>query len=441
MEEYNKIEHSIVNFGALRWNTIRKWRLILVSGLIIGALLGGSQFLSVIKGQTKEEVSTELSGLEEEFDTLTESLADLEAYSEDSLYMNLKYLKVVQTVLTVHIYPEEMIGDDSSPEENVISELVKAYTEQVVVEALYQSISEEVGYSTDYVNEIFTVTTDTSTGFIEFVIKSNDKSNNNMVANLIQAAFDACYEEISDTLYDHELSMRDPVSTTIVDETLNTYIEDKEEEISEIKASITLLIPAIAALEQDMLENGNVVIALKYGAIGGIVGGILGSIFMAMWLFFSALIRNRIQDGRYISEEHGLLIIGEKPVLLGTKNRIDRCINKWSNRGHLQTVEAFSEYITRVINYCIKGHKKIYITGTVSQEELEEVCDQIHSKIKGELVWGKNIGEDVNSLHKLLEADAVILIEKRFYTTDRELEAEIYKIRELQKEIMGVILL
>ncbi|MFI3173404.1 MAG: hypothetical protein R3Y58_13705, partial [Eubacteriales bacterium] len=93
------------------------------------------------------------------------------------------------------------------------------------------------------------------------------------------------------------------------------------------------------------------------------------------------------------------------------------------------------------INVCTEEGEVVHLTGTISEQEIQEISTQLQEKVHAKLSCGGNISGELNSLANLDKADSVILVEGVFKTIDRALEREIYHINKLNKNIKGVVLL
>ncbi|MFI3209145.1 MAG: hypothetical protein R3Y40_08405, partial [Eubacteriales bacterium] len=383
----------------------------------------------------------QLDELNIQMEGLVEDKALIDEYVEESLYMNIDYMNIVNTMFTVHMTPLYQINPDAAAVTNPVSDLVNMYNSGVKNMDLYQEISDALGYSTNYTDQVFVTQPDAGAGFINFIMQSNSQEDNEIVAEIIINYLEEVYDEMNTTVYVHELTIGELISTNITSDTINSHQTAKLSEQNTAAKDISELQEKIEAAQQVLADQSNTVKQILSVIIFLIIGIILGGGGTIFLLLIMPLICNRIQGGRYIEEEYDLTVLATKPLYKEGKNAIDKLLFKWSGKGAIRTEEDFLTYLVQSINVCTEEGEVVHLTGTISEQEIQEISTQLQEKVHANLSCGGNISGELNSLANLDKADSVILVEGAFKTMDRALEREIYHINKLNKNIKGVVLL
>ena len=85
-------------------------------------------------------------------------------------------------------------------------------------------------------------------------------------------------------------------------------------------------------------------------------------------------------------------------------------------------------------------HKKLLITGLVSEERLKDMVKILQKTLEGyELSAGANMLEDAETLKKLPECEGVVLVEQTGVSSYVDMTQEIEKIKSMGKAIVGCI--
>ncbi|MBR4183204.1 MAG: hypothetical protein IKQ56_05200, partial [Lachnospiraceae bacterium] len=86
------------------------------------------------------------------------------------------------------------------------------------------------------------------------------------------------------------------------------------------------------------------------------------------------------------------------------------------------------------------AQEKIYLVGTIPEEELKEAHKVISKGIIAKLEYGGNVLASANAVNNLVNADKVVIVESLRMSQRVEIEREVDAIRNLGKEILGVVL-
>ena len=148
---------------------------------------------------------------------------------------------------------------------------------------------------------------------------------------------------------------------------------------------------------------------------------------------------DKVYSSRELKERYKVKILGK----LSAGKKVGS-IDAWLNRleGRACNVDEATEY--RLIAANVKNYagdmKKILVTGSADADVLAHAAEALKSEL-GEIqvVAGNNMLEDVQTVRELPECDGVILVEQCGVSKYSVVEAEIEKVFDLKKYVVGCV--
>lgn len=432
--------YSMIDIRNLLWHTVSKWRAMIVGALIGAIVIGAIGAFLTLPTETVDVAATQaqIDVYNTEITEMTETQAQLNQYMAESLYMKINYLSVIYTTFSMHVNPSDTSIMSAEAQR---SELVNKYSELAMDQELYQRISDTLGYSINYPEQIFTVQADGDGGFLNFTIQSNSQGDNEILGDIIIVYMQEMMPEISGNTYAHTLSMGGFTSMQIVAEEINDSNKSKQEELTTVNEDIAWRQGEIATLTQVIGNQGITTTKIIKCAIFVILGAILGGIMAVGCVFMHPIVKAQVQGTAYIEKSQDINVLATAPLFIESKNIIDNLIYKLSTKGPIKTEEDFLAYLALSINVNTVENERVHVTGTIESEKITELLAKVEDKIHAKVSFGGDVTDDVESLSNLSEADGIILVEKRFATRGTSLEREVQYLRKLDKHIKGAILL
>lgn len=180
---------------------------------------------------------------------------------------------------------------------------------------------------------------------------------------------------------------------------------------------------------------------VKYGIIG-IVGGIA---ILAFGYGFLGVFHERTLGEREILERYGHYLLGTLPRRRGRKRKelrgLDRLIaGKEGVSGRLTREEAYRIIAANITNLAKEGGVFL-VTGTVGFEKIREFTQTLTPMLQKntKLTAGADMNTTAETLKKLAECDAVILVEEREKSVGGEIRKELECAAALKKPVLGYV--
>ena len=252
--------------------------------------------------------------------------------------------------------------------------------------------------------------------------------------------FEGLLEDELRRIEDSTLSSEDVANSYMRIEILKEFINECESEVDKLE---TMKAPAEPTAKEPEYPTPNTS-PVKYIALG-LVLGVFGAAFVVCVV---DLMSDKIKDIKDITRRYGLRTLGEfrndgKKVgrVFGF---IDRLIIKiFGHESLISEDEAYALAAANFDNFELETPvKSVLITGFADDKKLEALASNMKSRTKGdvEFIYGKSPVISTETTKSLPEVDAVVLAEERNRSTNAGVEREIAVIKDMGKDIFGVIL-
>ena len=185
---------------------------------------------------------------------------------------------------------------------------------------------------------------------------------------------------------------------------------------------------------------------IKYIILGALVG-----LFLACgWIVFIAIISGRLLTNDDIESQYGLSQMGVWRVSAKPKGIfgwLDRLIIKlFDSKGSQFTPEESLEMIAAGIRISSTKNnwKNIYLTSTANDDLTQESLSNLAEKLKGKVgsvSFGKSVVYDPESLEKMSDSDAAVLVEKVDTSKMSEIRTEYSLCKKYEVPIIGYVTL
>lgn len=447
---------------------LRRWRSIIVVGILMAVVMGGYAAVSGSRagaGESEDEQTyedalalyeSEKTGLEMEIENLEMTLKGLSAYQENSLLMKISPYN--KPVASAEVYID---AEDSQ----VMRSLAKAYTavlkNENTLEKLYQILPLEDQYllelfSVDsYLQGMVTVeyaadsSTVTSTYYGEDInmlsIKATagDQETAGLLLEALLGEMESSEGELAASIGPHTLNVVDEGISAVVDMELAKKQQDNRDSRSQLTTALENSQTAYDELEEPAVPSAGGVSmgrVLKYVVLGGAVGVFL----MAFAYCVVYLMSDKIHSEKDLKSRFGIKILGVMPGSGVGEHTffIDQWLYRLEGRNCSGQMEpAYDLAAANLKNYA-GGAKNLLLTGTVGEEQMKELAQSLSRRLPGfVLTVGKNMAEDVDTRKKLPDCDGVILVEKAEASRAGAVQQEIEMIGNVGKEIVGAVVI
>ena len=481
MDSYQNYEQEI-DLKDLMFAVLRRWRSIILVGIIFALLLGGFKAFRGL-GQMKDaeyvaskqqeydnsmdqyEMSKER--LEKEIENIKVSLESQNDYMENSVLMNINPYDEYTTSASFYVATDYQIMPGMAYQNpNTASSIMAAYMSMIQNGELYNTVLKRMdpGLDLRYLQELVTVEPDYDNNMFHVRVISNTEEGAEEIMSLLMESLSEYQAAITQKIGPHLLNViqdtqvpgpsaapgsgetnKTPEVYTTVDlelekkqqdqsartQTLNQSLTDKTKELNELKEPANTLPSTGSTLKS----------SVKYGVLGGVLGVFLAVFFICV----AFLMSDKLVNERELRRRYGLMVLGvfdsgEKKRLFASADRfLDRL--EGTSARKMSSAQVCSVVAANVMNYVGEAKQILLVTST-GTEALDTVNGVLSAALPSlTLISGGNLDREADAIRKAASCDAVILVEKRKASSFTGIERELEIVKSLDKKILGCIVL
>ena len=461
-----------IKMSTLMYRVLRRWRGIVVFGLLAALALGGYKGLKLRNSQEGQEQETDAVIAQSEDGTAPGSSGSSGAETYRSLLKKLKkrqkgtreYLDnsilasidpghEAQANVSIRILTED-------PDQTVA--LQKAYENFLASGIDWSGLAADLNTKEEYLSELVSFgdewkeSPETPSGLISLTVKHKTTSDAETIMKELLCQMENQKAEIVQTAGDHTVSVGAVTTGYFSDPQLEIWMSEQLKGYAEIAADMDRL-----EAEKDTVQNlssgktgaaASASTVVKY-ALAGFVLGIVAGILLCM---IGLVCRRRILSAREWNSTFGLRSLAVIPDKKRRRGPLDRLVEKLDGdkknqaeeetRYHL-AVENIARTVRMLRTEPERQIKTILLTGDVSLEELKETVEKLTRAGKQgqveERTWlcGQNLASDPDTLAKADRSDAVILVEKTEHSRYSAVQEDVEQLLSWRIPILGTITL
>lgn len=466
MDKYENSYEREIELRDLLFHMLYGWRKILIVAVLLTIILGAYRYLNVSKLNTVKEKNNaedmyqksldtyELNKakLEREINNIEKSITYKEEYIENSQLMMINPMDKQVASLSYYVDAKYHINPELTYQDiNLSNMMIRSYYSAIVNGKMYQYILDNLSFDLDesYLKEIITVQLEYDKSMFFINVVHSDSAKCEEIINLVKEFISSTTFKVTEVVGEHDLSIVDASLQTVVDLELVTIQNNNYLELSNLETTLDEKQKVLAELvEPTYLETTTSVIlmsAIKYA----VVGFVLGAFLMMGILLVSYLMTDKIMDGSDIRKRYNIRILG----VVSNKGKkrmfgfVDRGIYKLQGISIDPKNEAIIERITTTLKAYVEldniHEGRIVLTGSMNvdiNQELVKKVSKVFNKSSLELIASDNITYSAETVQKIKESKGVVLCEVIGRTTYTELTKQIEYIKDLDKNILGIIL-
>ena len=431
-EEENTRQVSIL---ALVRGALKKWKIILLAGLVVGCLFGGYKIVSIRSHKQAmiddyDTYKAKSDAYKKSIEEYKSTIADLQkridariAYASNSIKMRLDPYNVPMASADIGISSDEkMSAEDNTAIRTAI------YNEILFGDSL-NDIAAKHNIGLADLRDLITVKLATTGGTVRLTVRAEDEETAVAVREDILTAVEKKHKDIAKALGEYKFSAFNKGVMTAFDTELLTYQEKQQTSLSTLQTSaytaqnqstqLTKPVSVPQYSKKYMLING-----IKMGIVGFVGGAILAMIALIALMIHKGCIFNKDEiDGEY-----------------GLRNLAD-----FSSKGPEKDSGALEYILARLENHL--GDQKAYeivMVGQAAAKKAESLAKALNKKAKDEGItmhfsFLPDMMKSAGTLRELRKSDGVILAEEiggSDYVTARE---EIAVIADSGRELLGTV--
>lgn len=422
-------ENREINIFAVLRNILKKWQILLLSGLLIAVIYGLYGVNEAKKSNLaySEAMDAYLAQLETYNATKANLEASIAKYKvaqtnaqnnyNNSIYAVLNPNKISRYTITYGVKTEKEYADMSADEKAVYTDILSSYI-LAANNSSYAVTINSVEY--DVAGVLVSITCDNEAGEIYIVAKGDIQDNAEKLANIAKSSLEANHDSAS-SIGEHTLELLRSGITTVYDSDIANTINSLKAAPEAYNAQIEAINTQIAALAvpvvPEVTETSIKSALLKKGIIGFVIGVMIAGVIIAIL---------------YISRGY----IGSADDFSGTyRLRILARIQKKNFNGDLKVV------ISQLNHY--GKNKKIAIISTLDEAVVGRQANFIASSLSDDVSVCKGYGFLTNSdvLDQLPDVDGIVFFEKIDESRFSNIERSLSILDGYEKKCIGVVLI
>lgn len=450
--------------------TFRRWRSMLLVGLILAMLLAGMKVIREYRNRGVSNVAQEeyLAAMEiynssveaystsiEKFQTKIDSK---QKYFNESLLMQLDpHNECVSSVTFVARTPglENADKADASSASAVnASNAAHACTDFILNGISYDKIAKKYNVPEQSIRELVTVVADQYhfSSVFKVQARSMDMKMSSEIMDVIQKALEDNRDHLVKTIGEYELNVVSRSEEVVVDTVLLQQQTELQNSIATLQKNLQTSQTALKELIKPSVAAGaSMKTIIKHGIKYGIVG-MAGGIFLMILLYaIHILMTGKILTDDEINIAYGLRNLITMPA--GNrrgKSRfpLDRLVDKLVNDAPDMSVSAAYDVLAaRVENYAVPANvSSVIVAGTIEPTRLSSFTNTLNKHAKKDnspvsYEASSNLTEDASAIRRLRQADACIVVEEIGASSFRDVSEEVEMILSSGKPILGTVYL
>jgi len=451
--DYNSTYEQEIDLKDLMFAVLRKWKPMILVGVIFALLLGGYKGFTTYKSGTSasaveeaaEKYSEELLDYEETLAKLEKEIANLtaeidaqEEYLENSVWLQISPYDVCEARADVYVTTDYTIMpgmqyQNVDPTETIL----QAY--ESLLTSVKEDVALEVGMEPRYLDELVSVS---KTGRILTInVKHVNKEDAQAILNSMIAWLDKLNPQVASAIGEHTVSIVNSSVGSGVDLAHAEALKAEEEKKADLEACLEAKETELEELVEPEKNEFGMGTVVKSAVKFAVLGGVLGVFIVVFGVCVMFLMSDKVYSSKELKNRSGLKVLGALPGKT-CKCPIDRWLNELEGRVFENDETVRNGLIAQNVRNCIGDRKKILVAGSVDAACMEALALAIGAELPEiKVVSGGNMLKDVDTLKKLPECDGVILVEECGVSKYADIALEIEKVKDLEKSVVGCVVI
>ena len=331
----------IIDIKALFRCVVEKWRLLLLAGVLVGAVLAGikgySEYKLYLLSQGQQETAAEETGSEKGkvLNVMRVAEVDREAYYTESILGKINPHKEGRATADIIVSTAANTAATAAGEEPAVQtgsakpgNIVNYYSSTVLYRIDYTQVAEELGVDPALLGELVTTTPGTQdSSSISVTVIYPTAEGAEQILDAILAQVRASRVEAQRIYGNHELIIANEAAGVVVDEELFKWANNRAVEIMAlVNSQKTLgnnLTSSGAAKIAAVSQRDVALTAVKWGALGLFAGIAMTMVLIVVYL----LAAGKVLSGREFNRHFGMKKIACVP---SRKFTILKGLDKWA---------------------------------------------------------------------------------------------------------------
>lgn len=466
MDQNNTYEQEI-DLKDLMFAVLHKWRSIIIVALVLAVILGGAKAAMTYQSQNdeeailaaKEQYEEDLHAFERNKETMERELGNLQTdienqqnYLEKSVLMNMSPYDIYEARADIFIKTDyEIMPGMVYQNVDYTDTILQTYQSVMTSVAFLSNIAESTGIDVQYLQELIqivrgsTVIGNTSklTNLLTVTVKNSSQKEAEAVLKKLLDGIEELQVKITENIGEHTVNTVNKSTGATVDLALADRQREQNNQLVNLRQSLEEKQQAFDELEEPEQLTSASTAMLKSGIKYGVLGGVLGGFMMVFFICVVFVMSDKVYSAKELKRRSGLKVLGTFPAT-GKKKMgvIDRFISRMEGLANDVSEEEEAALVAANISNYANEVKELLVTGTIPEEKIAEITRRLTDKLPGMKVFSSpNMLKNVETLKVLPSCDGVVLIEQAGLSTYGMLGQEMEKVQDLQKELIGCIII
>lgn len=441
------------------------WRKIIIIAFVFAVFCGGYNLFSGMRTENNKAAlinqetayqnalstyETSKSTIEKEIRNLTTSLERQIEYNNNAIIMQINPFDEQMANITYYIDMNyQLMPDQIYQNFDTSNMVISAYVAKAENGEMYNYIIDNLSYDIDikYLKELISIEPDFDNHMLHIQVIHSDKTLCEEIFKLVCESLNITQENINESVGVHILSVINQSIQSTVDFDREKEQKTNLQNVEDYKIRLTERQAALSALVIPTKSVASIRSVIKYAIIGFFIGAIL----IISIIIFSFMMSDKILSTKDFRKRYCIRILGM--LNKSSKKRLFGFIDHFFNRleGTLTVKITEDEAIKRICSSLTAILKvedikncSIMITGTAKIESIEAIYKKIAIEFKDnsyKFLFGGNICYTTKTIDMISECNAVVIVEEFGHTTNTEIAKELFNINDLNKKIIGAILI
>lgn len=460
-----------IDLKDLMFAILRKWRTVLVVAVVLAAALGGGKALQAFRASQDVETQTEAKDAyereldsyttakesgEREIENISEDIQAQQTCMDESVLMNMSPYDVCEASADLFIKTDYQIMPGMVYQNaDYTDSILQAYQSVMTSAALQENVAKTVSLEPQYLKELISVkrgsftsgmaadgTTEYAryTNLLTIKVRYSDKEKAQEILDGILSNVTGLQEQIAATIGPHTVSIVNQAVGSTVDMDLVKQQKDARDQLTDLQQSLSDKEAALKELKEPSAPSLDKSAAVKAGVKYAVLGGVLGVFVVAFCISAVFVMSDKVYAAKDICRRYDLDLLGTVAASDKKLGALDAWLARLEGRRVDKDAAKNGALLAANVENYAGEHKKLLITGLVSEERLKDMVKILQKTLEGyELSAGANMLEDAETLKKLPECEGVVLVEQTGVSSYGDMTQEIEKIKSMGKAIVGCI--
>lgn len=452
--EPNSTYEQEIDLKDLMFAVLHKWRPILLIAVVLAVVLGGYKAVSVYRQQNDAEVIKESEesyqeelkvyektkeACEREIENLLTDIDNQQKYLEESILMNMSAYDIWEADTELFVRTDYVIMPNMVYQNvDYTNTILRAYKSALTNTEFLDDIAKKAGIDTRYLKELIDITA--ADNLITIKVKHNEEKAAKALMKDILSGVEASQTKIAESIGEHTVSTVNSSIGSMVDLDLANTQKTERDRLIQLNDSLETKQAELEELEEPKKAATSTTAAIRSGVKYAVLGGVLGAFLVIFGVCVAFLMSDKLYSEKELRNRFKLKVLGVLPAGKKAKG-IDAWLNRLEGRACGEESQEYSLIAANIRNYAEKAGT-LLVAGNAHEDLIKSVAGRIAEELGNmEVIVGGDMLQNVNALKTLPEVDGVILVEQCRVSSYGRIELEVEKILDLQKEVVGCVVL